>query len=269
MQHRSPLIFWLLVAATLSVDAVVLNWAGDEQFTAPGYLSVAVHALILGQLSVVCVWSALYSTPNTWTQIAPLFAVVLGALVDGLYMRLPEHNRDMTTFTTSLGFFGLYAMLLMAALWLLQRTNFWRRIAGSARTWQFSLFHLLTAMTITAVLAALMRNNLLFAESRWMNITFACSYVALTVASVVFWSFSWNWFFRLASVLSVSVLLSVGAFVIFFRHIGIFSVNIFNILHAYYLIQAIVLSVWLGVGPILPSKIEAGQTREPETLVPS
>lgn len=261
MQHRSPIIFWLILAATLSVDAVVLSWASGERYTTPAYLAVAVHALILGQLSVVCIWSALYSTPNIWTQIAPLFAVVLAALIQGLYIQLPGHYRDVTTFTTCLGYLGLHAVLLLAALWLMQRTNFWQRRTESARTWRFSLFQLLVAMTVTAVLTALMRTNEFFGEGKWTNIAFECSYVALAIASVVLWSLAWNWFLRLAGVLCVAALFSVVAFFIFFRQISGFGMNVINILHAYYLIQAIVFSLWLGVGPILPPKFDAGETQ--------
>jgi hypothetical protein len=261
MQHRSPLIFWLLLAATLSVDAVVLNWASYERYTTPGYSAMAVQALILSQLSVVCIWSALYSTPNIWMQIAPLFAAVLAALVQGLYIELPGHYRDVTTFITSFGYLGLHAVLLLSALWLMQRTKFWQRQTGSTRTWQFSLFHLLVVMTVTAVLTALIRTNEFFAEGRWTNITFECSYVALAVASVVLWSFAWNWFLRLGSVICVALLFGVVTFVICFRQYNLLAMNIFNVVHAYYLIQAIVLSIWLGIGPILPSKIAAGERK--------
>jgi hypothetical protein len=267
MQHRSPIIFWLLLAATLSVDAVVLTWASDERYTTPSYLNVAVHALILGQLSVVCIWSALYSAPNIWTQIAPLFAVVLAALLEGLHTRLPGHFRDVTTFTTCLGYLGLHAVLLVAALWLVQRTSFWRRRTGSARTWQFSLFHLLIATTVTAVLTALMRSNVFFTDGKWTNITFECSYVALAVASVVLWNFAWNWFLRLASVLCVAALFSVAGIVIFFRQLSGLGMNVFNILLAYYLIQAIVLSLWLAVGPILPRRIHVDEMQKQQPLV--
>ena len=248
MPERSPIIFRLLLVATISVDAVLLNLAAGEQYSTTGYLGVAVHALLLGQLGVVCIWSALNPTPNVGTQIAPWFAVVLASLAEGY--------RDMPTFVTRLGFFGLYGVLVMAALWLLQRTSFWRRKTGSGRTWQFSLLHILTLMTIIAVLAAVMRSNPFFGEDSWPNIIYIFSYVALAVASVIFWSLSWHWIFRLASVLSVSALFGIGASVIFFMLIGHFRVDVFNLLHAHYLIQAIVFSLWLGIVPVLPPRLD-------------
>jgi hypothetical protein len=261
MPHRSPITFWLLLAATISVDAVVFSLAAGEQYATLGYLGVALHALILGQLGIVCIWSALNPRPNVGTQIAPWFAAVLASLVEGY--------GDMTTFTVCIGTFGLYALLLMAALWLLQRTGFWRRKTGSARTWQFSLLHVLTVMTIIGVLATVMRNSPIFGEDSWTNIIFTFSYVALAVASVIFWSFSWNWFLRLASVLSVSALLGIGGSVILFMLIGHFRVDVVNILHAYYLIQAIVFSMWLGIGPVLPPRVDADVTRSEVSRVQS
>lgn len=261
MPHRSPIIFWLLLAATLAADTIVLKLAADQRDSSLGYLSVAVHMMILGQLSIVCIWSALESTPSVWTQIAPFCAVALAALVDGLYTRLGEHYSDLTTLTTSVGFFALYAVMLMTALWLLQRTVFWRRKTGSAHAWQFSLFHILTLMTIVAVLATLLRTNLYFRDGRWPNFIITFSYVALTTASVVIWACSWNWFFRLAGVMGVSLIFGLGASAVLTRWIITPGVNVNSILCAQYLIQAIVLSLWLGIGPILPSKIAAGETK--------
>ena len=253
MQDHSPIIFRLLLVATISVDVVVLSLAADEQYSTMGYLGVAVYSLLLGQLGIVCIWSALNPRPNVATQIAPWFAVLLASWV--------EAYRDMPTFMARLGFFGLYGVLLMAALWLLQRTGFWRRNTGSARTWQFSLLHILTLMTIIAVLAAVMRRNPFFGEDSWSNLIYTFSYVALAVASVIFWSLSWHWFFRLASVLGVSALFGVGASVIFFMLIGRFYVGVFNLLHVHYLIQAIVFSVWLGIGSVLPPTLDARATQ--------
>ena len=47
----------------------------------------------------------------------------------------------------------------------------------------------------------------------------------------IFWSLSWHWIFRLASVLSVSALFGIGASVIFFHADRSFRVDVFNILH--------------------------------------
>jgi hypothetical protein len=183
----------------------------------------------------------------------------------GQFTRFPESN-----FMTYLGESALRAVAVLAALWLLQRTSYWRRRNGAAHTWQFSVLHVLGAMTITAILITLLhRNEYFFGDDRWTNIAFACSDVALVMASVILWSFSWNWVFRLASVIGIAILLGELAVAVIYGKVGDIGMSAFNILHAYYLVQAIVLSLWLGVGPVLPPRMLVGETQQPEPLVPS
>jgi hypothetical protein len=141
---------------------------------------------------------------------------------------------------------------LLALLWLLQRTNYWQRRTGVKRPWQFSLAHLLIVMTLTGILVMLTRNNVFLVQDAATNIPEAFCCVALAAASTLLWSFSWNWFLRLAGVIGVASLLGIATQVVFFGPRMIGSYDIFTILQIYYLIQAIVLSIWLGVGPILP-----------------
>jgi hypothetical protein len=269
MQQHPRIIFWLLFAATAAVDAVVLRWAAGLQPAAADYQPVAVAALVLGEASIIYIWSALRPFSTLWSKVAPVCAVVLAASVNGVYFRMTDNDRGITTFTTFLGFFGLHAVLLMAALWFLQRTNFWRRLSGAARSWQFSLLHILATMTITAVLATLIRGNVYFSQTPWTNLAFTCSYVALAVCSVIVWSCRWNWFLRLAGVLGISLLIGFGANVMFFRGTSGLGLDVFNVLHAFYVIQAVVLSLWLGLGQILPSRFDARETERPEPQVQS
>jgi hypothetical protein len=264
MPQRSPIIFWLLLSATLAVDVAILVLVAEEQNPTAAYLMVIFHALILSQLSIICIWSAFSTTPNTWRRIAPVLAVVTAALMAGQFTRYPESN-----FTTYLGDATLRAVEVLAGLWLLQRTSYWRRRNGTAHTWQFSVLHVLAAMTITAILITLLRRNEYFGDDRWTNIAFACSDVALVMASVILWSFSWTWVLRFASVIGIAIVLGEGAVAIIYGQVGDVGMSAFNILHAYYLIQAIVLSLWLAVGPILPPRIHADDMQKPETLVPS
>jgi hypothetical protein len=266
MTHRSPLIFWLLLTATLAVDVVILKLVADEPNPSQGYSGIALHALILGQLSIVCIWSACNATPNAWTRIAPLFAVLLAALTNGLSTRFTVG--PVLIFYS--GYFGMHAVLLLGSLWLLQRTNYWRRRTGSTRLWQFSLFHALIVMTVVAVLAAFMRNNGFLDNDAVWNSAFAISSVALAVISVILWGLSWHWLLRLASVYGVAALLAVGTLVIFVRppRTG-FDINIFNIFHTSYLIQAVVLSSWLGIGPILPLNQSATVEHKPQRAAAS
>jgi hypothetical protein len=260
MPQRLPLITWLLLAATLAVDFVVLNAVAFDRYRAAGYMVVTFHTLIVSQLSLVCIWSALKAEPSVWTRLAPLFAVAITTTIAGSFMQLDEPHNGWGSFSAYLGYYGFHAVAVLAAMWFLQRTNYWQRRTGKSRTWQFSLFHVLTVTTVTAVLLALTRNNAFFSESRMWNVAFAVSYVALAVFCVVVWTFSWHWFFRLACALCVSLLLGIVAYGGFLEF-GVLAVNPFNILHAHYLIEAVVLSIWLGLGPILPLGSDAGETR--------
>jgi hypothetical protein len=274
MQHRSPIVSWLLLAATLCVDYLALTWQADQRFPSSGYIVVAFHALILSQLSIVCIWSAISLKQTIWTRIAPLIAAAAAAIVTVIFTRLSTQFPNSSAFASCLGYYGLHAVLLMASIWLLQRTNFWRKRTGSTRAFQYSLVHVLIVMTVAAVLAALMRNNLFFgraSSTRLFNIVFVCSFVALAVASVVIWSLSWHWFLRMAGVFGIAVLLgsfAVPVFLTSMRTSGL-SRDVFGILGAYYLIQALVLSIWLGIGPILPLKIDADAMQKPERLLQS
>ena len=73
MQHASPLIFWLLLAATLSIDAVVSTLINPRlPQSSVQYSIIALHALVFGQLSIVCIW-LMQSAPSDfrWMSYDP------------------------------------------------------------------------------------------------------------------------------------------------------------------------------------------------------
>jgi hypothetical protein len=244
MPPRSPIIFWLLLAATLAVDAVAFSSPSLEAH------QLIVNALVLSQVSIVCIWSALSAPRTVVPRIIPIFAVLFAALLfAGFHAGSAPFGEN---FQVSLTHYGFHGALLMAALWLLQRTAFWQRRGGAIREWKYSVADLLIAMTVVAVLAALMRNSPFLGQSGWLNLLFAGGCVALAVISVIVWSNSWHWLLRLAVVVGCAILLGAAFLVI--PLVGrIYS----SILGAHYLIQALVLSIWLGCGPILPHAIVA------------
>lgn len=274
MPQRSPLIFWLLLAATLCVDYVVATLQAAHNFTNSGYNVVVLHALILSQLSIACIWSATAPRQTVGTRIAPLIAVLLAAIVTVSFTRIWTENSKSSFIASCLGYYGLHAVLLMASIWLLQRTKLWRKRFGTNRTFQFSLGHILIVMTVTGALTTFMRNNLFFAdESKGVSAAFELSFVALPIASVLVWSLSWHWCLRLASVLGFAALLGAGAVIVLDSENPTgpngFELEAFMIFAAYYLIQAIVLSIWLVWAPIMPPPINAVETQKLEPLVPS
>ena len=109
----------------------------------------------------------------------------------------------------------------------------------------------------------LVRDNVFFADGRAINVVIAFCCVVLCAASTVIWNFSWNWFFRLAVVTSVAAILGVAiASFVFGLNAGV------EIFTAYYLMQSIVLSLWLGLGPILPPRIDDCESTQPDPSAP-
>ena len=237
MPQRSPVIFWLLLAATVAIDAVVFAWMVLEPY--PKFAAVAYDALVVGQLSVICIWSALTLAKTFWVRVAPLVAALLASVAMGMFGVPPRA-------TSWLAYYGLHTALLLAAMWLFARTSFWRGRSGNLAKWRYSLAHLLVAMTVVAVLAAAMRGSELFDREGWINLAFILWSVILAVVSVVCWSLSGHWLLRLAGVLGLALLFGVGLSV--FEVLPVFPF----IIGSHYLIQGIILSVWLGCGPILP-----------------
>ena len=195
MSQRSPLISWLLLATTACVDAVVIFWVAAEPYPDPMYAAVAFHAVMIGQISVVCIWSAM--SERILVRFAPVFAVALVGLLAATLIDTPVTLSE--SIPNNLAEFGLHAALLIAFLWLLQRTAFWRRRSGRLRDWQYSVAHLLVAMTLVAVLATLVHHSSLLGQDAALNALFICGTVALSVLNVILWSLSWHGFGKLAA----------------------------------------------------------------------
>jgi hypothetical protein len=255
MPHRSPIIFWLLLAANVCVDSVLWSLVTGHFDNYSGFASVSLHAMIQSQLSIVCIWTAVTERKNLSTLILPFAAALVAALVTATAMSATRYEPPLTFdsfFVAYLAFFGLHAALLVAALWVFRRTAFWRKRSGVVSTWQYSLGHLLFVMTIIALLALTFRQSPLVGEGGWVNIIFVVSSVLLTVASVFLWSLSWHWLLRLAAVVGISLSLAGLSVFGFSFNEGSLGPILMIIFGAHYLIQGIVLSIWLGVGELLP-----------------
>lgn len=112
--HRSPVNFWLLLAATICVDAVVFSWFIAGQLSAPWYATLVLEALIIGELSIVCIWSALGATQTPWARTAPIAAVVFAAWAIATFVNPVVAFSDV--FKLYLAYCGLY----VALLWLVR-----------------------------------------------------------------------------------------------------------------------------------------------------
>ncbi len=252
MPQRSPIIFWLLLAATLAVDAVVFPQVvatNTRVFWSAGiYLKVMFDALLVSQLSVVCIWAAL--STRKFLRLPAFVAAVAATLIASILRDSPTRFTDACRLYFAM--YGLEAVLLLVGLWFLRGTKYWCRRTGVPFGLQFSLAHLLVAMTVVAVLATAMRGKEFYGDSKWINLGFAFSVVVMAVASVFFWSQAWHWILRFAATVGTAIFL--GAAFGYAANFGPPSVYVFV---THYLIQAVVLSAWLGWGPILPSSANA------------
>jgi hypothetical protein len=233
--QRSPVIFWLLLAATLAIDAVSMSNA----FHRPSNTTwvIAYDALVAGQLSALSIWASLRRCKNFWTRVAPVAAVLVAAAVVGLFGKPP--------FVDVLPYYGLQVAAIMAIVWMLDRTSFWQWRTGSSAKWQYSVFELLVLMTVVAMLATTLRATDWFSGSRWINLAFICGSVSLAVAGTVVWTMSWHWLLRASGTVAFALLLGVAFMVTMEPFLPQF-------LTAHYLIQAIELSLWFAVGGIIP-----------------
>ena len=243
MPRRSPLIFWLLLATTLVVDIAVISRVASETFPAPFYLQMADDALIASQLSVICIWAVLSSNKIRW--VPALLAPVVAALVATTFSDDPVNFAD--EFKLCLSICGLVAAMLVVMLWIFRGTNYWRRRAGVEIRWRYSVAQLLIAMTVVACLAVAMRSGPFHGDTAASDILFVSSIAILAMWSAIVWSSSLHWFIRLGAVLGLALLIST-----FFGPISDFEPTVSIELGFYFVIQAIVLSAWLALGPILP-----------------
>jgi hypothetical protein len=243
MSQRSPAIFWLLLAATIAVNAVVFSRVPSVTFPAPFYLEIACDALIVSQLNLVCIWSVLSSKRIRW--LPALLAPVAAAFVASIFSVVPINFVD--EFKLSLAEYGLEAAVLVVALWIFRGTHFWRRRTGAEHEWKYSVAQLLVAMTVVAVLIMAMRDGPFFGDTTFLNIAFTSSMAILAIWSVFVWSTSLHWPTRLAAVLGLALVFG-GVFWL----AADFPRDISFAFTMHYLIQAIVLSAWLGLGPMLP-----------------
>jgi hypothetical protein len=248
---QARLLFWLLVAATIAVDAatiVMLERNGPQSRVVYVY-----EALISAQLSAVCIWAIFSQQPTWWRWAGVLAAVAIASLLGIPFGQF--------VIAESFGLYGSYVAALALALWLLSSAKWWRKLTqlGSA-SWQFSLSQLLVVMTVSAMLiTALRASELLFgAFPIWkLLLVLTISDVIVVIATLVIWKSSWHWIFRLAATIANAAL--VGVLQTLLTHLGAFGSVILSSIQdnlvpdlIYRILMASVIFAWLEIGGIVP-----------------
>jgi hypothetical protein len=206
--HDRPAIFWLLLAATICVDAVASSWVEAGYSFDFGF--VAFDALVLSQVSVVSIWSSLNSENSLWTRCSPFLVVVLATLVYGLFGDSHFIGKVGEVPSLRMGLVlvhqGLHAALLVAMLWLLKRTALWKRRYDSTAEWQFSTADLLVVITVAAVLGAGIRFTKMVDDGDWADIAHIGSSAVVATSGVLIWSL-WRapWVLRASGVMGVAI----------------------------------------------------------------
>jgi hypothetical protein len=239
MKQRPPIVVGLLFAASLCAGAVALYWTG--QWPQSDYADIVYVALLGGYVSVACLWSALRPRTSVLSRSVPLAAVIIASIAYGI-----PNPFDFVAFLT---FFGAHAALLLCALWVFRRSRYWQQRSGTESAWQFSIVQLLAVTTTVALLIVAFQSSRLWndgGDDTAIFFGFVGSSATLATAAAYLWSRSSHWFLGVAGIFAVALGLGV---LFYFTRYGAYMV-VFAVWH--FLIQAIVLVLWLAWSEILP-----------------
>jgi hypothetical protein len=244
VKERSPIIFWLLLAATLCLDAIAIVWILRGHGTE---IQTFFMALTYAQLSTLCVWAVLVRTRSGFRWLLPFCAGLLAALVIITCIALSEPQIQRPISEGVLLFaamFWSYVAILSVFLWALKST---RLLAGYVRgadyrPWRFATKHLLLLMTGVPILIMAFRSSSeSYAAIPWI----AAWTVGSTILTILLSSFvqtNWNWLLRLAASLGTATAIGVAGnwLVPLLPRLSV------NLIH-FFVIQAVVTWPWLEV----------------------
>lgn len=230
MQHRSPLVAWLLLATTISVDLVVFGVNGLVD--SGDHLKAFAYALVFGQLSVLCIWFAFSTNRNLlrWIVAGIVFAVAVLATYS------VERRQDLVfsfilnaIHTTALAMM-LLTHRIIAAL---------RRRTSTAV--QFSIRDLFVLTTVIAVLAAMSSSAKVLQQA--FAVFFILNNVMMAVTALVLWNQSWHWILRVAAALAIGILAGWC--------LSLFRPHLSGDLEVLNCVQVLVILTWLELGGII------------------
>ncbi len=254
MKTPPRILFWLLLAATAAVDAVAIMWmmeGGTESQAAFLY-----DALVTAQLSVVTMWGVFGARNASTALVAAVLAVGVVSLLEPRFAELSLAEAG--------GIYGSFVSLLALVLWLLKQTSFWRQLVGSdeSNQWQYSMSHMLAAMTVVALVIVALRGSELLLESEdlWKSLVMlTIGDVALATSVLIVWLWtSWQpyWWPRLAAAFLPA--LAIGALETSLALVGVLG-DEYTAIQAYSpfgmvantLIASLVIFAYLELAPIV------------------
>ena len=245
VKNQSPVIFWLLLSATLSVDAVAIYWVHLDG-TAPN-VGVLFESLCFSQLSVVAIWTV-FAARNQATAAAVLAGTtLLAAAITGWFFEIP--------LAEMLAFLGTDVTLIVIFLWILKHTKWWQRALPSRlQTWQFSVGHLLALMTIVAVLVTLFQRGEILRTIPFAVAADLAMNCGLALAAVFVWGKLWRLPIRLTLIVGIAVLFGFAGWgsVLWFGNPTNPSGDELLQSLAGGIIQILVIIVWMELGQIIP-----------------
>jgi hypothetical protein len=247
MSQRSPVIIWLLLVATLCVDAIAIAWLFND-FSQPK-TALLFMALAYAQTSVLCTWAILRPSKTRLRWIAPFAAGFLAAIIITFADERQRYHQSFA-WEQLLAFASVmwvHVAGLLLLLWLLKPTRLFMHYSGGSdeRSWRFSIKHLLILSTILPVLVIVFKNSAIVrsgvtSRGVWEFVLWVAGNIVLSVASAAITPKQWMWLLKLAACAGAG--LASGLFL----HWAVpdLSREGFS-LTAFSLIQAFVSWVWL------------------------
>jgi len=246
MPQRSPVIFWLLVTATLCANAAAVVSLTSRYFGTGLFYTLNVwSALMLAQISVTAIWLVFRPRLDLWSWIVPP-AVLIAASI--LRSKLGLFGGGWTTldyiFRTA-----LQMLISIVALWFMMRTAFWRKWSPDAThaKWEFSLRQLFCWTMVTAVLSALV-GRATWSGSQPISVSQTLGIFAppvIAVSAVILATSDLHWLARLAGYLIVgtAVGLTLAKFLFW---------NITDRLLVEFVTEALFVAAWVEWGGVIP-----------------
>lgn len=252
-------ILFLLLLATLCVDAVAAYWWG---IVGGGEASMALYyGLIFSQLSVMCIWASRCERTTRYVWIAPFAAGLVAAWITATLIK-SGIAADPVWILVFLCLFWIHAAALLALLWIWNQTRYGapeNRI-GDTRPWQVSIMQFLVVTFVVAVLLTVWRKTPSLNESSGSDwIPWAINNVLVAIGAVVCFRISWSFFPRITLFFAWALCLGLVLGLVLSKMRDSLDEGSFALWTN--LVQAIVLLIWLEVGGI-SSRAEQVSSRE-------